>query len=335
MKKIAILEPGAWGTALGILLSKENVVSFWYENPRLASKLSKIRENEKLAGIKIPKGIFIFSNLGKVIAKADLIIVASPAFNFRKTLLNLKKYIGLTCASYPPLLGIAKGIEKETLKLPSQIVEEILGKISYAHLSGPGFAREIIRRKPAKEVIASRNKSLLKKLKELFKIKNLQVSTTTDLIGVQLAGAIKNSLAIGVSLVETAIQNPEIKKIRPKLIKHGLEEMIKIGKAMGGKRETFLGPAGKGDLILTSTSSLSRNFQFGKNLYLNAEKMRKDIKERKITVEGFDNVFALYKLGKIHKLDLPMINEIYKVIYKKVSPLKTIENLIELANSEE
>jgi len=103
-----------------------------------------------------------------------------------------------------------------------------------------------------------------------------------------------------------------------------------VGKVMGAKRETFLGPAGLGDLILTSTNSLSRNFQFGKNLFLDANKMRRDIIERKITVEGFDNAFALYKFGKIYKLDLPMINEIYKVIYKKVSPEKTVKNLIEL-----
>ena len=116
--------------------------------------------------------IFISPNLKKVIEDTDLIIVASPSFNFRKTLLKLKKCRGQTSANYPPLLGIAKGIEKETLKLPSQIVEEVLGKVPYAHLSGPGFAREIIRGKPAKEVIASRNKSLLKRLKELFKIKS-------------------------------------------------------------------------------------------------------------------------------------------------------------------
>ena len=153
------------------------------------------------------------------------------------------------------------------------------------------------------------------------------------MIGVQLAGAIKNSLAIGISLVEVASQNPEIEKIRPKIIKLGLKEMIKIGKAMGGKEKTFLGPAGQGDLVLTSTNPLSRNFQFGRNLFLDAQKMRRDIKKRKITVEGFDNTWALYKLGKMYKLDLPMINEIYNVIYKKTSPKKTIKNIIKLTRT--
>jgi glycerol-3-phosphate dehydrogenase (NAD(P)+) len=328
--KIAVLEPGAWGTSLGILLSRRNIVNFWYENKELATKIDKSRENERLPGIKIPKKIFISSNLEKIISDPDLIIIASPSFNFRKTLLKLKKCRGQTSANYPPLLGIAKGIEKETLKLPSQIVEEIFGKILYAHLSGPGFAREIIRGKPAEEVIASQNRSLLKKLKELFKIKPLKISTTTDLIGVQLAGALKNALAIGISLVEAKIQNPKIGKLRENLIQLGLKEMIKIGKAMGAKRETFFGPAGLGDLILTSTNPLSRNFRFGQAILLDAQKMRKEIRERKITVEGFDNVFALHKLGQIYKLDLPMIEEIYKVIYKKTSPEKTVENLIKL-----
>ena len=329
--KIAILEPGAWGTALGILLSRKNAISFWYENPTFSAKLSNFRENEKLPGIKIPKKIFISPNLKKVIEDTDLIIVASPSFNFRKTLLKLKKCRGQTSANYPPLLGIAKGIEKETLKLPSQIVEEVLGKVPYAHLSGPGFAREIIRGKPAKEVIASGNRPLLKKLKELFEIRPLRISTTTDLIGVQLAGALKNTLSIGISLVEATRGNPEANRVKKDLIQLGLKEMIKIGKAMGGEKETFLGPAGLGDLILTSTNPLSRNFRFGKNLYFNAQNLRKDIKERRITVEGFDSSWALSKLGKKYKLDLPMINEIYKVIYKKTPPEKTIKNLIKLA----
>jgi len=328
--KISILEPGAWGTVLGILLNKRNNIGFWYEDKKLALKIARLRKNEKLPGIKIPKKIFISSNLKEAIKNTDLIVIASPSFNFRKTLLKLKKCRGQTSANYPPLLGIAKGIEKETLKFPSQIVEEVLGKIPYAHLSGPGFAKEIIRGKPAKEVIASKSRKFLKQLKELFKIEPLKVSATNDLIGIQLAGTLKNALAIGISLVEVGVENPENQKITRDLIQQGLKEMIKIGEVMEAKKETFLGPAGLGDLILTSTSSLSRNFQFGTNLYLNAEKMRQDIRKRKITVEGFDSVWALYNLGKKYKLDLPMINEIYKVIYEKTSPEKTIKNLIVL-----
>ena len=144
MKKVAILEPGAWGTALGILLSKKDEVSFWYENSEFSTKLSKFRENERLPGIKIPKKIFILSDLRKAIKEANLIIIASPSFNFRETLTRLKKCIGDSYVNCPPLMGIAKGIEKETLKLPSQVVEEIFGKIPYAHLSGPGFAKEML-----------------------------------------------------------------------------------------------------------------------------------------------------------------------------------------------
>jgi len=327
--KITVLEPGAWGTALGILLSRRNKVDFWYGDSELVKKLSQSRENERLPNIKIPKKIFISSDLEKIIKKADLIIIASPSFNFRQTLINLKKFKNL-----PPLLGITKGIEKETLKVPSQIIEELIGKVPYAHLSGPGFAKEIIRGKPAKEVIASKDKVLLKKLKEVFNTKPLEVSFTTDLLGVQLAGALKNALAIGISLVEADVDNPKKEKVAKNLIQVGLKEMIEIGQTLGGKRKTFLGPAGLGDLILTSTNPLSRNFQFGKALILDADKMRKDIAERKVTVEGFDNVYVLYKLGKLYKLKLPMIKEIYKVIYKKVLPERTVKNLIKLAKKE-
>ena len=323
--KIAILEPGAWGTTLGIILSKRNKVSFWYKDKDLERKIFQSRENEKLPKIKIPQKIFISSELGKIVHSAELIIVASPSFNFRKTLLELKGFDKL-----PPILGIAKGIEKETLKFPSQIIKETLPESTYAHLSGPGFAREVVRGKKTREVIASENGNLLKKLRGLFQIEPLKIFITDDLIGVQLAGAMKNSLAIGISLAEAASFNSKSKKNQSKLIELGLKEMITLGRVIGGKEKTFSGPAGLGDLILTSTDSLSRNFQFGKKLYLDAEKMRKEIKERKITVEGFDTIFALHKMGKIYKLNLPMVNEIYRIIYKEASPRKTVKNLINL-----
>jgi len=324
--KIAVLEPGAWGTALGIILSRRNDISFWYSDSKLAKKLSQFRKNERLPNIKIPLRIFISSDLKKTIKKTDLIIIAPPSFNFRQTLTKLKKFKNL-----PPLLGIAKGTEKKTKKLPSQIVKEIIGEVSYAHLSGPGFARETIEGKLTREVIASENRALLKRLKKIFDTKPLKVSLTTDLIGVQLAGAFKNALAIGISLVgANIINNAGKEKVAKKLIQAGLREMIEFGRASGGKRKTFLGPAGLGDLILTSTNPLSRNFQFGQALFSDAKKLRKEIIDRKITVEGFDSIFALYNLGKIHRLNLPIINEIYKVIYKNKSPKKAVENLIKL-----
>jgi len=326
--RIAVLEPGAWGTALGIILNKKNEVSFWYQNPELVLNFNKFRKNDRLPDIKIPQEIFISSGLKKIVEKADLIIIASPSFNFRKTLSELKIVIGNTRDNLPPLLGIAKGIEKETLKVPSQIVEEFFPKISYAHLSGPGFAKEIIRGIKAEEVIASKNKFLLKDLRKVFQNSSLKVSTTSDLVGVQLAGALKNVLSIGISLVEA--KGDKDTSIEKKLIDFGLNEMAKVGKVMGAKKNTFWGPAGLGDLVLTSTNPLSRNFQFGKHLISDTQKLRKDITERKLTVEGFESAFACYQLEKNHKLDLPMINEIYKVIYENNSPEETIENLIKL-----
>ncbi len=326
MKNILVLEPGSWGTALGILLSRKNNVCFWYKDPILASKIFQKRENEKLPKVKIPQKIHISSDLKDLLKNIDLIIIASPSFSLREILSCLKGFSDL-----PPLLGIAKGVEKDTLKFPSQIVEEVLGKIPYGHLSGPGFAKEVVRGRLAQEVIATRDKKFLKELKELFQIRSLEIKTTHDLIGAQLAGAMKNSLAIGISLAEATLTKSDIAKLRPKLISLGLKEMISIGVAIGGEKETFLGPAGRDDLILTATNSLSRNFQCGKNLYLDATKMRKDIEQRKITVEGFDSVFALYKLAEKYQINLPIIEETYKVVYEKNSPKQAIENMIKIA----
>lgn len=321
--KITILEPGAWGTALGIILAKKNKVGFWYQDPKTVLKIAQFRENERLPGIKIPEKIFISPDIEKVTKNSNLIIIGSPSFSLRRTLAHLKKIEKL-----PPLLGLAKGIEKETLKLPSEIVQEVLGEHPYAHLSGPGFAKEVARGKTAKEVIASRNEFFLKELKKFFEIKPLKILTSSDLTGVQIAGALKNTLAIGISLVGAKFSDSETKKAKKDLIHYALKEMIELGETMGGRKETFLGPAGLGDLILTATSPLSRNFQFGRALLLDAEKLRKEIRQGKLIVEGFYSAPAFYKLGKVHKLDLPIINEVYKVIFKKTSPQKAVGNLI-------
>jgi len=325
MKKITILEPGAWGTALGIILSKEYKIVFWYKSSSLALRIKKAGENDRLPGIKIPKEVNISSDLKKTIKDACLAVVASPSFSFRKTINALKRIKNL-----PPILGIAKGIEKESLKLPSQVLEEVLGNIPYAHLSGPGFAKEVARGKRTKEVLASKDEALLRRLKKAFQIKPFSIFTTTDLIGVELAGTLKNALAIGISLVEASLTGAKLDRIKKKLIYYALEEMIELGQAMGARKETFLGPAGIDDLILTATNPLSRNFQFGKRLLHDSKKMREEIKQRKITVEGFNNICALHRLAKIYKLNLPMIEEIYKVIYKKIYPKRTVKNLISL-----
>ena len=327
MKKILILEPGAWGTALGVILSKRNKVGFFYENEWLSGKISDDRTNERLPSIRIPNNIAISADLKKLIKDVDLIIIASPSFGLRKTLRNLQEFKNL-----PPLLGIAKGLEKETLKISSQIVEEILGKTPYVHLSGPGFAKEIVMGKIAKEVIASENDGLLKFVKEIFSTGPFKIFVTKDIIGTQLAGAFKNTLSIGISLAEAECQNTEVFGVKENLIQLGTKEMAKLGQAMGAKRETFWGPAGIEDLILTSGNPLSRNYQFGKFLLSDAEKVRKEVREGEITVEGFDNAFVLQKLAKKYKLALPMIKEIYETIYKITLPQKTAQNLIKLAN---
>ncbi len=322
MQKIAILEPGAFGTAIGILLSKENAVCFWYKNKELSSYINQNRTNNRLPAIKIPQEIVVSSKLSEISETCTLIINASPSFNFRDTCEFLKGR-----GKLPPILGLAKGMEKETLKLPSEIVREVLGKVNYAHLSGPGFAKEIANGRKASEVLAVKDPLLLKKLAILFSFKNIEISTSSDLIGVQLAGAMKNALAIAISMVEVKSKNLVVRK---KLEKQGLAEMIKVGGVLKAKRETFEGPAGWDDLVLTSTNPLSRNWQFGHRLLYDSHAMRKEIIGRKITVEGFDNIWAFYKLGKIHKLDLPIINEIYKVIYQKYPPITATENLINL-----
>ena len=325
MKKITILEPGAWGITLGILLSRNHEVLFWYSDKDLAEEIGKNRENERLSGTKIPRKISVSSDLGKSLDRSDLIIIAASSFNFRDTVERLKKFGNL-----PPLLGIAKGIEKGTCLLPSQIVKDVLGeRVSYCHLSGPGFAKEIILGRKAQEVIASENPEILGDLKELFTVSPLEIFTTQDVIGLQLAGAFKNVISIGIGLIEAKNPVPAPEKTKKTLITLGLEEMIKLGRKLGAEEKTFRGPAGLGDLILTA-SPLSRNWQFGREIFKYCPAILQAAKEKKSTTEGFNSVSGVLQLAKKYSIDLPIISEIHKVIYGEISPTEAIENLVTL-----
>lgn len=321
--KIIVLEPGAFGTVLGILLSKKNEVIFWYQDAKLASQIAQVRINNRLPKVLIPKEILISSDFKKVISNANLLIVATPSYALHELLGKLKKYKNL-----PPLLGLAKGLENNSCLLPSQIVQKYLKEIPYAHLSGPGFANAIAQGKATKEIIASDDRFFLKEIKRIFSnIKILEIETTKDLIGLQLAGALKNVVAIGMGIAESEIKE---QSAREKLLAVGLEEMIKLGVAMGAKKETFQGSAGLGDLLLTSSDE-SRNYQFGKKIFSEEFlEIKKRIRGKKFTSEGFHSAKAAFLLGRRYKVSLPFINEIYYAIFKNRKPEKTHKNLLKL-----
>lgn len=329
-KIISILGAGAMGWAIAYLIStyQRGKVKLWDRDPELISEAKRILKNFKYSNpeIEMPKEVILLTELEETVKDSNLIVLAVPSFAVREMCQRISTF------SLPPILMISKGMEKETSLLPFQVIEEVLGRKDILHLTGTGYGKEVHKKIPTTEALASRDENLLKEVKDLFENDWLTIKTLTDLLGAQLAGALKNVMVIGIGMAESGRNNPEI---RTNLIKEGVKEMVSLGQLMGAEEETFWGPAGKGDLEL-SADPLSRNYKLGQAL---AEKgideVQKELKEKGITVEGFHTAWAVHQLTKKCELSLPMIGEVYKVIYEKKNPRLSVNNLIDLTKEGE
>lgn len=313
------------GTAIAFLIAtqKDWEVKLWGRDTKLLSEIKEIRENKKyLPGIKLPEKVLVTSDLREAIEYSDLVALTIPSFAVREMSKRLSPFV----RSLPSLLMISKGMEKETHLFPFQIVEEILETKKILHLTGVGYAKEIAKQNPVTEVLVSRQRELLR-FKNLFQTRNIRIETSDDLLGAQLGGALKNVMVIGIGMAECLEQKPEIKA---GLISAGVKEMIELGKAMGAKEETFEGPAGRGDLELSSSHS-SRNYQLGRDIFLHGiEEVEKRLQQQRKTVEGLHTAWSAYELSQKYGVGLPLVEGVYKVIYGKEDPKKIAEKLIGL-----
>lgn len=324
------------GLALATILSDNNSVGLWIRDKKQARETAKKRENKKhLPGVTIPASVFISSSLGEVIEGADLVIVAVPSFNMRDVVNLLKGLLGEEVEKWPVLVGLSKGMEKRTLKLPSQIVEDIFGSIGvpYSHLAVLGFASEIARGSPTTDVLASTDPALATQIKDALETEKFHILSSDDLLGVQLGGTLKNILTIGIAIGEATQKD---RKIRGKLLPSAIEELVRIGTALGGTRETLNGLPGEGDLILTSSSSLSRSYLVGRRLIKEGIlPIKQEIDKRRITSEGWESVQAVYQICQERNIDAPIVTEVYKVIYEGKPAEEAAEALVSLVKQRE
>ena len=321
-KIVSILGAGAMGWGIGYVLSayRKAHIRIWDRDPNLISEAERTQQNSKYSdpAIILPEEVSFSNNLREVVNGSDLVLLAVPSFAVMEMCRRISKF------SFRALLMISKGMEKNTCLLPFQVAEEVLGKKDILHLTGAGYGKEVHKKIPATEALASKNEELLKEVRDLLKTDWLTIKTSTDLLGTQLAGALKNVMVIGLGIVLGSEENQETKS---KLIEEGVREMKNLGKSMGATEETFDGPAGKGDLEI-SADPLSRNYKLGQDL---AEKgineVRKGLKERGATVEGFHTAFAVHQLAKRYGVQLPIVEEVYQVIYEQKSPELSIQRL--------
>jgi len=321
--KIAIIGDGGWGTTLAILLNnKKYNVTIWSIFPDYAAVLDKKRINAKfLPGVKIPVGISITSDLRQAISGSSLVVVAVPSQHMRSV---LKRLSGISLKPSVSFLSVSKGIENTTLMRMSEVIEDTLGEVDMAVLSGPTISHEVSRGMPTAVVVASGDAKLARQMQDIFNTASFRVYTSDDVVGVELGGSLKNVIAIAGGILDGLKLGANTKA---GLVARGLAEISRLGAAMGAKRETFYGVSGLGDLVTTCISSYGRNRWFGEEIG-KGKKPNEILKKTEMVVEGFATAKSAYELAKKYKVDMPITEEIYKVLYKNKPPKKAIADLM-------
>jgi glycerol-3-phosphate dehydrogenase (NAD(P)+) len=323
MKNISIIGDGAMGSVCAILLCEKgfNVKMWGYDEKQLA-QFEKKRENFKfLLGYKLPTSLVFEPEDCKIIKDADLIISAVPCQYMRSVWNRLKKYVNASV----PIVSVTKGIENDTLLRPSQILSDVMKKdIEVVALSGPTIADELVRKLPATATAASVNERLAGMVQEIFNTSYFRVYRNSDIVGVELAGAMKNVIAIAAGIVDGIKAGDNTKAA---LLCRGLAEITRLGVAMGAKEQTFAGLSGLGDLVTTCISPMGRNRSFGQRIG-KGQTFKEAIEATESVVEGAATCKAVINLAQKYAVNMPITEAVYQVLFKGKSVSAAIEELM-------
>ncbi len=329
--KIAVIGSGNWGTSLAFLMADKGFnVSIWVYEKELVAAINERHENILfLPGVALSLKIRATSSLEESIQGAEVVVFVVPSHVARTVLVKLAPLLPKTT----PIISATKGIENDTLLLISQVMEDVLpaSRSNIAVLSGPSFAKEVCQRHPTAVSLAAKNHELAVRLQPLFTTPYFKTFTTTDIIGVQLGGALKNVIALAAGGADGLGFGHNT---RAALISRGLAEIIRLGQALGADPKTFSGLSGLGDLILTATGALSRNRTVGYQIGLGM-KLADILKEMKMVAEGVQTTRAAYHLSKKHGVRMPIVQEIYSVLFEDKDPRQAVTDLMESAAGDE
>ena len=322
-KRIAILGAGSWGTALAILAARNGCRTLlWGHNPAHMEALAQERQNKRyLPGHAFPANIAVTADLSEVAAFGNLILVCVPSHAFKNTLIQLKPYI----SNEIKIAWASKGFNPDDGSLLHEIVAKIFSAYTPAAiLSGPTFANEVAANLPTAITIASAQPDFAKQLSGILHGGLFRTYTSSDVIGVEVGGAVKNVLAIAAGIADGLGFGANT---RAALITRGLSEIIRLGVQLGGKQETFMGLAGLGDLILTCTDNQSRNRRFGLALGLGKDRTAA-MQEIDQEIEGVSAAKETFLLAKKYAIDMPITEQTYKVLYEGLAPRTAVQNLL-------
>ena len=319
-KLISVIGAGAWGTTLANLLAGKGYdISLWCLENYVALDINDHHENKKyLPGIRLSKNIRAFSDISVAVNACSLAVFVVPSQFLRKTVQ------GLEIPKEALVMSATKGIEKGSLKLATQILEEELDIKHPAAFSGPNLSKEIALGFPAASVVACKDIAVAGKLQEMMSGSSFRIYTSDDTIGVELGGALKNVIAIAAGVCDGLSLGDNSKSA---LLVRGIAEISRLGKALGAKPETLYGLSGIGDLITTCASSLSRNHSIGVELS-KGRKLKDILKGTDSVAEGIETSVSAKELSEKHNVDMPISNEVYKVLFENKDPKKAILSLM-------
>ncbi|MGL5257395.1 MAG: NAD(P)H-dependent glycerol-3-phosphate dehydrogenase [Proteocatella sp.] len=322
MENIAILGSGSWGTALGKVLAENgHKVILWGRNVDVVNSINDNRENSKyLKGISLPEKLSSTTDIEEAIENASIVILAVTSQSNRESLIKIKDIINKDVI----IVNVSKGLELGTNKRASEISNEIMPENCFVALSGPSHAEEVAVSMPTTIVAASYSSEAMLKVQSLFIGTNIRVYTNNDVVGVELAGAFKNIIALGIGIIDGLGFGDNTKAA---MMTRGLVEIIRLSVALGGDVSTFFGLSGMGDLIVTCTSSHSRNRQAG--ILIGKGHSLEEVKaEINMVVEGINATKIAYDLSQELSIEMPIVREMYNVIFNKGNINTAISNLM-------
>ena len=327
MKNIAIIGSGSWGVALAIHLAKlGNNIKIWSFAEDERDLINKEKKCKFLPNVTLPDGIEATNSYEYAIKGSDFIIHVTPSKFTRDTVKQYKQYV-----TNQPIVICSKGFEKDSMLTLDEVVQEEIPNAKIAVLSGPSHAEEVSIAIPTVLVVASKYDAVLKLVQDTFMCEKMRIYTSRDVKGVELGGALKNIIAFcagvaaGLGLGDNTFAA---------LITRGLAELSRLGVELGGEKETLYGLSGLGDLIVTCLSEHSRNRKAGKLIGqgLSLEETKKEVR---MTIESIDNIEVAHELGKLHNIEMPIVEAVYGILYKGLKPEEAVSMLMKRAKKSE
>ena len=327
MKNIAIIGSGSWGVALAIHLAKQgHNVKLWSFSQEECDLINKERKCKFLPNVELPNGIKCTTLHKEAIEDTDMIVHVTPSKFTRSTVKEYKQYV-----TNQPIVICSKGFEKDSLLTLDEVIQEEIPNAKIAVLSGPSHAEEVSISLETVLVVASKYDAVLKLVQDTFMSNKMRIYTSRDVKGVELGGALKNIIAFcagvaaGIGLGDNTFAA---------LITRGLAELTRLGVELGGQRDTLYGLSGLGDLIVTCLSEHSRNRKAGK-LIGQGKSLEEAKQEVGMVIESVDNIEVAHELGKLHNIEMPIVEAVYGILYEGLKPQDAVNMLMNRAKKSE